>query len=97
MGKYDDADYSFLMSVLPNMRKMTEEQKRRFKIGILTMAGNILGEKPPANVSCEDFSPGSSTSHASGYKQYQPGNIVTHRTLHITTCLLYTSDRFQTV
>ena len=40
---------------------MTEEQKPGFKIGILTMAGNILSEKPPANDSYQDFLPGSST------------------------------------
>ena len=50
------------------------------------MAGNtILGEKSPANVSYEDFSPGSSTSHASGYEQHQPANAAAHRTHHITT------------
>lgn len=32
------------MSVLPDMKEMNSEQKRRFKIGILKMAGDILSE-----------------------------------------------------
>lgn len=41
-----DTDLSFLKSVLPDMKAMTQEQKRRFKIGILNMAGEILKESP---------------------------------------------------
>lgn len=39
---YEDPDLSFLMSVLPDMKKMDDNQKRRFKIYILSTAGNIL-------------------------------------------------------
>lgn len=39
-----DPDESFMMSVLPDMKEMNSEQKRRFKIGILKMAGYILSE-----------------------------------------------------
>jgi len=42
--KIQDPDESFLMSVLPDMKEMNSEQKRRFKIGILKMAGDILSE-----------------------------------------------------
>ncbi|GLV33563.1 hypothetical protein CBL_20280, partial [Carabus blaptoides fortunei] len=37
-----DPDYAFLLSILPDMQVMTGEQKRRFKIGILNLAGQIL-------------------------------------------------------
>lgn len=42
--KIKDPDESFLMSVLPDMKEMNSEQKRRFKIGILKIAGDILSE-----------------------------------------------------
>lgn len=42
--KIQDPDESFLMSVLPDMIEMNSEQKKRFKIGILKMAGDILSE-----------------------------------------------------
>lgn len=41
-GQNPDPDYSFLLSVLPDMQEMNGEQKRRFKIGILNLAGQIL-------------------------------------------------------
>lgn len=41
-GQNPDPDYSFLLSVLPDMQEMNSEQKRRFKIGILNLAGQIL-------------------------------------------------------
>lgn len=40
-----DADVSFLMSVLPDMKEMTSAQKRKFKIQILKVAGDILSGK----------------------------------------------------
>ncbi|XP_050444008.1 transcription factor Adf-1-like [Adelges cooleyi] len=40
-----DPDVSFLMSLLPDMKDMNKDQKRRYKIGILNMAMNILNEK----------------------------------------------------
>jgi hypothetical protein len=40
----EDPDLSFFKSVLPDMREMSTEQKRRFKIGILSLAQQILGE-----------------------------------------------------
>lgn len=42
-----DTDLSFLHSVLPDMKLMTSDQKRAFKIGILNLSEKILnGELP---------------------------------------------------
>jgi hypothetical protein len=43
----EDPDLSFFKSVLPDMREMNAEQKRRFKIGILNLAHQILKENGP--------------------------------------------------
>lgn len=43
-NKPQDPEVSFLMSVLPDFKEMNADQKRRFKIGILNLAGNILNE-----------------------------------------------------
>lgn len=40
-----DPDISFLMSVVPDMKKMNDNQRRRFKIEVLKAAGNILSEE----------------------------------------------------
>lgn len=46
----EDPDLSFFKSVLPDMREMNAEQKRRFKIGILSLAQQILGENSASSV-----------------------------------------------
>jgi hypothetical protein len=46
----EDPDLSFLKSVLPDMREMNAEQKRRYKIGILSLAQQILGENSASSV-----------------------------------------------
>nr|CAD7411071.1 unnamed protein product [Timema poppensis] len=43
----DDPDLAFVKSVLPDMKEMNNYQKRRFKIGILNLAGQILSEYKP--------------------------------------------------
>lgn len=48
-----DTDLSFLKSVLPDMKAMTPDQKRRFKIGILNMAGEILKENSRCTMSSQ--------------------------------------------
>jgi hypothetical protein len=47
----EDADLSFFKSVLPDMREMNAEQKRRFKIGILNLAQQILKENNGSSLS----------------------------------------------
>lgn len=42
--KLENPDLDFFKSVLPDMKEMTNDQKRRFKIGILKLAGQILNE-----------------------------------------------------
>ena len=39
------------------------------------MAGNILGEKPPANVSYQDFLPASSTNAGNILGEKSPANV----------------------
>lgn len=39
-----DPDEAFLKSVLPDMKNMTETQKRNFKVGVLHLAGQILNQ-----------------------------------------------------
>ena len=46
----EDPDLSFFKSVLPDMREMNSEQKRRYKIGMLNLAQEILGENSGASV-----------------------------------------------
>lgn len=43
-NEVEDPDLSFFKSVLPDIREMNAEQKRRFKIGILNLAQQILKE-----------------------------------------------------
>jgi hypothetical protein len=43
-NEIEDPDLSFFKSVLPDIREMNAEQKRRFKIGILNLAQQILKE-----------------------------------------------------
>ncbi|XP_074042252.1 uncharacterized protein [Leptinotarsa decemlineata] len=40
----DDADVQFLLSLLPDLKKMTDKQKRKYKVGVLNLAGEILDE-----------------------------------------------------
>ncbi|XP_050433893.1 uncharacterized protein LOC126841447 [Adelges cooleyi] len=40
----EDTDLCFLKSLLPDMRKMYEDQKRRYKIQMINIAGSILSE-----------------------------------------------------
>jgi hypothetical protein len=46
----EDPDLSFFKSVLPDMREMNTEQKRRFKIGILSLVKQILEENSASSV-----------------------------------------------
>lgn len=41
----EDLDLCFLKSVLPDMKCMTPDQKRRFKVGVINLSGSILNEK----------------------------------------------------
>lgn len=43
----EDVDLCFFKSLLPDMKLMNPEQKRRFKIGVLNLSGNILNDKYP--------------------------------------------------
>lgn len=47
-NEHQDPDLAFLYSLLPDFRDMNREQKRRFKVGILKLADNILLENIPA-------------------------------------------------
>ncbi|XP_008188674.1 uncharacterized protein LOC103310953 [Acyrthosiphon pisum] len=40
----EDVDLCFFKSLLPDMKLMNPEQKRRFKFGVLSLIGNILDE-----------------------------------------------------
>ena len=40
-----DPDHMFLLSLAPDMKDMTKNQKRRFKIGVLNLVNNILKDK----------------------------------------------------
>lgn len=44
-----DPDLAFLQSVLPDLKAMSSDQKRRFKIGVLNLAGQLLSENPAAS------------------------------------------------
>ncbi|XP_065074684.1 uncharacterized protein LOC135698567 [Ochlerotatus camptorhynchus] len=52
---YSDSDVLFLMSLLPDLKRMNDYQKRKYKIGILRMGGEILNEHPaaPSASSCQ--------------------------------------------
>lgn len=41
----EDLDLCFLKSVLPDMKCMTPDQKRRFNVGVINLSGSILNEK----------------------------------------------------
>ncbi|EAT39109.1 AAEL009056-PA [Aedes aegypti] len=41
---YKDSDVLFLMSLLPDLKRMNDVQKRNYKIGILSLGGEILNE-----------------------------------------------------
>lgn len=58
----DDADKLFLLSLLPDLKKMTDKQKRKYKVGILNLAGEILDEPQVSHTSAPLFSPTSSDS-----------------------------------
>ncbi len=38
----DDPDLNFLKSLLPDMKSMTDNQKRKFKINVLKLSDDIL-------------------------------------------------------
>lgn len=46
--KTENPDLNFLKSLLSDMNEMNSDQKRRFKIGILNLAGQILNEYTPS-------------------------------------------------
>lgn len=74
----EDPDRAFLISVLPDMKKMTDTQKRKFKIGILKLAGEILEGNRTSNSSIQQMiSPLSeSSSNRSNIQQvYSPISI----------------------
>lgn len=50
---YSDSDTLFLMSLLPDLKRMNDYQKRKYKIGILRMGGEILNEHPALTNSCQ--------------------------------------------
>ncbi|CAH2001679.1 unnamed protein product [Acanthoscelides obtectus] len=58
----DDADVQFLLSLLPDLKKMTDKQKRKYKVGVLNLAGEILDEPVVSHISAPLFSPTSSYS-----------------------------------
>ncbi|KAL9695167.1 hypothetical protein quinque_014452 [Culex quinquefasciatus] len=41
-----DGDALFLLSLLPDMKQMNDQQKSKFKAKLLTLSGNILTAKP---------------------------------------------------
>ncbi|XP_050506511.1 uncharacterized protein LOC126884572 [Diabrotica virgifera virgifera] len=51
----DDADVQFLLSLLPDLKKMTDRQKRKYKVGVLNLAGQILDESEIANTAVNQF------------------------------------------
>lgn len=73
----EDPDRAFLISMLPDMKKMTDSQKRKFKIGILNLAGEILEENRTSNSSVQQMiSPLSeSSSNPSNIQVYSPISI----------------------
>ncbi|KAK7868962.1 hypothetical protein R5R35_002594 [Gryllus longicercus] len=66
----EDADFLFLRSILPDMKEMNKAQKRKFKIGILNLAGEILNEIESCPVRFTH--PSSSTSLAAMSASHQP-------------------------
>ncbi|CAH2007606.1 unnamed protein product [Acanthoscelides obtectus] len=58
----DDADVQFLLSLLPDLKKMSDKQKRKYKVGVLNLAGEILDEPVVSHISAPLFSPTSSYS-----------------------------------
>uniref|UniRef100_A0A146LXA9 Transcription factor Adf-1 n=1 Tax=Lygus hesperus TaxID=30085 RepID=A0A146LXA9_LYGHE len=58
--KSEESDLAFLTSLLTDMKEMSRSQKRRFKIGILDLAGRLLDEQPSASL--EGVTPASSGS-----------------------------------
>ncbi|KAL1374055.1 hypothetical protein pipiens_018293 [Culex pipiens pipiens] len=45
-----DGDALFLLSLLPDMKQMNDQQKSKFKAKLLTLSGNILTAKPGPSV-----------------------------------------------
>ncbi|XP_028168705.1 uncharacterized protein LOC114358832 [Ostrinia furnacalis] len=41
-SEHRDPDFAFLYSLLPDMKDMTREQKRKFKMGVLQLVGDVL-------------------------------------------------------
>lgn len=58
----DDADVQFLLSLLPDLKKMTDKQKRKYKVGVLNLADRILDESVVSHISASLLSPTSSYS-----------------------------------
>ncbi|KAF6211854.1 hypothetical protein GE061_012370 [Apolygus lucorum] len=59
--KSEESDLAFLTSLLTDMKEMSRSQKRKFKIGILDLAGRILDEQPPCQDGLTSASSGSSS------------------------------------
>lgn len=51
----EDVDLCFFKSLLPDMRLMTPDQKRRFKVRVLNEMGNILNEPIPATLTGQNL------------------------------------------
>ncbi|XP_050308275.1 uncharacterized protein LOC126744762 [Anthonomus grandis grandis] len=58
----DDADVQFLLSLLPDLKKITDKQKRKYKVGVLNLADEILDQPVVSHISARLFSPTSSYS-----------------------------------
>lgn len=81
---YSDSDVLFLMSLLPDLKRMNDYQKRKYKIGLLRMGGEILDEHPAApatsqrttrrNSSSSYMSPDSGVSRTHQGKDRTSGN-----------------------
>ncbi|CAH1992771.1 unnamed protein product [Acanthoscelides obtectus] len=48
---------SFLLSLLPDLKKMTDKQKRKYKVGVLNLAGEILDEPVVSSYLCTSLLP----------------------------------------
>lgn len=67
----EDPDVLFLLSLLPDMKKMNDNQKRLYKIQMLTSAGNIL------NATAESTSSPNKVQNTSGTNGFKapPDNV----------------------
>ncbi|KAG8233810.1 hypothetical protein J437_LFUL008030 [Ladona fulva] len=88
--KTNDPDLDFFKSILPDMREMSNDQKRRFKIGILNLAGQILSELHASVLPVLSYSSSSSTT-INSFNNSQP---VAHISGSSTLPITHTSIRY---